>query len=356
MTDSRQPVATLTVSRGPGAGRRFDIGVAAVTIGRDAQCEVQVEGTWVSRQHARIAWTGTAYIIEDLGSTNGTFVNGQRVGGPRALKSGDLLQFGTKVELSFQTSVSAPAHEEPAIPGRAPSPTSSAGPPQPYASPSEPVPAQEGSFLRRKSTRVWALALLGLLLIIAVGVGAYYLLSDKEQRVADTTTEQAVLLEPSLTPTPIPPTLTPTQTPIPTPTPVPPTATPTPVPPTATPTPVPPTVTPAPEPLVFKGEAFEADAPGTCSVDVAITEVIGGDALRIEVLSGSIAIREGGLTIWCYGAKHTWIGNLTYGGYTFDSDENSPLQFILDENTGYTYLTGKGSVVQPGGKIVEMPQ
>ena len=327
MPGSRQPAATLTVSRGPGAGGRFDIGGAAVTIGRQAQCDVQVKDTWVSRRHARIAWTGTEYIVEDLGSTNGTFVNGERVAGPRALKSGDLLRLGDQVELGFEMRMSAPLHEEPALPGVAPSPVRSARPPRP----AEPVPAQQESFLRRKSTRVWGLALLGVVLILIAGGVVYYLLSGNRQPVADTPDEQPVLPQPTLTPTAIPPTPTPTSTP------------------------VPPTATPMPEPLVIKGEAFEADVQDSCgSTDVAITEVV-GDGLRIKVLSGSIAIREGGLTIWCYGAKHTWIGNLTYGGHTFDSDENSPLQFILDQRDGYTYLSGKGSVTQPDGKIVELP-
>jgi len=245
MTDSRQPAATLTMTRGPGAGRRFDIGAAAVTIGRDAQCAVQVEGTWVSRQHARIAWTGTEYIVEDLGSTNGTFVNGERVSGPRALKSGDFLQLGEQVELAFEVRVSAPVHEEPALPGMAPSPRSSAGPPQDYAPPSQPVPVQKESFLRRKSARVWALVVLGILLSLIIGGGAYYLLSDNGQGVAGIPALQAVLPQPTMTPTPIPPTPTPTLTL------------------TPTPTPVPPTATPTPEPLVIEGEAFEADVQDT---------------------------------------------------------------------------------------------
>ena len=186
MTDSRQPAATLTMTRGPDPGSRFEIGAAPVTIGRQDQCDVQVKGTWVSRQHTRIAWSGTAYVVEDLGSTNGTYVNGQRVDGPRALKSGDLLQLGTKVELAFEASVAAPVH-------------------------GEPIPAPEQSFPRRKSTRVWAMALLGVLLILIAGGVAYVLLSDGEQRVADTPTEQAVLPEPTPTPTSVPP--TPTTTP-----------------------------------------------------------------------------------------------------------------------------------------------
>jgi hypothetical protein len=205
MADSRQAAATLTMTRGPGAGRRFDIGAAAVTIGREAQCDVLVDGTWVSRQHARIAWTGTEYIIEDLGSTNGTFVNGERIGGPRALKSGDLLQLGEQVELAFQVRVSAPVHEEPVRPGITPSPRSSTDPLRAHEPPSESIPAEEGSSVRRRRTRIWALALLGLLFILIFGGGAYYLLSDKEQRVADTTTEQAAPPQPATAkPTPSP--------------------------------------------------------------------------------------------------------------------------------------------------------
>ena len=346
MTNAHQPAATLTVSLGPGAGSRFDIGAAPATIGRGAVNDIQIEGTWVSRRHARIAWSGTEYVLEDLGSTNGTFVNGERVRGPHALNSGDRLQLGTKVELGFEMYVPDPHYAQPVAPGIAPSPASSAGPPPAYAPPSEPIPAQKEPFLRRKSTRIGALALAGVLLVVIIGVSAYYLLSDDGQQVADLPAEQPTLPQPSPTLTAIPPTPTPTSTPTPTPTPVPP---------TATPTPVPPTATPKPEPLVIKGDAFEADSQSACpNVDVAITDVV-GDGLRIQVLSGSIAIRAGGLTIWCYGAKHTWMGKLTYGGYTFDSDENSPLQFTLDSRKGYIYLSGKGNVTQPDGKIVELP-
>jgi hypothetical protein len=134
MTDSGRPTATLTLSRGPGAGTRFDIGAAPVTIGRQDQCEVQVEGTWVSRRHARLAWTGMGYIVEDLGSTNGTFVNGERVSGQHALRSGDRLQLGEQVEFAFQARVFAPVPKEAALPGTAP--------PQPYTPPAEPVPVE----------------------------------------------------------------------------------------------------------------------------------------------------------------------------------------------------------------------
>ena len=96
MTDTHKPSATLTVSRGPDAGRNFTIGAAPVMVGRQAQCDIHIEDTWMSRRHARLAWTGTSYIVEDLGSTNGTFVNENRLEKdlPTPLTAGDELRFG----------------------------------------------------------------------------------------------------------------------------------------------------------------------------------------------------------------------------------------------------------------------
>jgi hypothetical protein len=183
MSDSGHPAATLTMTRGPDAGRRFDIAAAPVTIGRQDQCEVQVAGTWVSRRHARIAWTGTKYIVEDLGSTNGTFVNSERVSGPRMLQSGDRLQLGEQVEFAFEARMPVPVREEAALPGMVPS-QAQAPPPQP----------------KRSRIWIWALGLLGLLVIIAAGVGVYYLLSNNEPQVGETSPAQAS--EPESTPVP----------------------------------------------------------------------------------------------------------------------------------------------------------
>lgn len=165
---------------------------------------------------------------------------------------------------------------------------------------------------------------------------------------------------PTVAPTPISPTATlipptatllpPTSTPVPpTSTPVPPTSTP--VPPTSTP--VPPTSTPTP--FTLSGASFDADYKGDCKdVDVAITGV-NGSSFSIKVLSGTVSIRGGKLTVWCYGAKHTWQGKLTYAGYTFASDASTPLQFMVDKDKGYIYIKGTGSVTFPDGKIAQLP-
>ena len=85
-----------------------------VTIGRAPDCEVQIEVRWVSRQHAHIRMEGSHYVLEDAGSKNGVFVNGQRVTGPQALEDGDRIQLAPGMELIFVDSeATAP------LPGRA---------------------------------------------------------------------------------------------------------------------------------------------------------------------------------------------------------------------------------------------
>jgi pSer/pThr/pTyr-binding forkhead associated (FHA) protein len=125
VADYPPAAAALSVRRGPGAGTRFQIEAPAVTIGRHAQCDFQVDDRWLSRQHARITWTGIGYALEDLGSTNGTYLNGERVSGPRGLNPGDVVQLGEEVELVFE--VAAPERlERPAPVWATPRPASEA--------------------------------------------------------------------------------------------------------------------------------------------------------------------------------------------------------------------------------------
>ncbi len=63
----------------------------AILIGREKDCDIHVQDEFVSRHHAQINFDGTAYLVADLGSINGTYVNGKRVTAPEALKDGDVL-------------------------------------------------------------------------------------------------------------------------------------------------------------------------------------------------------------------------------------------------------------------------
>jgi predicted component of type VI protein secretion system len=71
-------------------------------IGRDSTNEIVINDAEVSRRHARLTFQGGKYVLEDLGSTNGTFVNGQRLAGPRVLKAGEVVSFGEQIVLVFE--------------------------------------------------------------------------------------------------------------------------------------------------------------------------------------------------------------------------------------------------------------
>jgi hypothetical protein len=73
-----------------------------LTVGRGAGCAVSLpDDTFVSQLHARVFRKGDAYYVEDLGSTNKTYVNGRAISGPTALHRGDILRVGsTDLEVS----------------------------------------------------------------------------------------------------------------------------------------------------------------------------------------------------------------------------------------------------------------
>ncbi len=76
--------------------RAFPLAGGAHIAGRDEGCALAIDGTTVSRQHARFTVTDDAAILEDLGSTNGTFVNGNRISGPTRLADGDEVSLGSE--------------------------------------------------------------------------------------------------------------------------------------------------------------------------------------------------------------------------------------------------------------------
>jgi pSer/pThr/pTyr-binding forkhead associated (FHA) protein len=70
---------------------------ASMTVGRGPECELRLEDTYASNQHARLFGKNGAWYVEDLGSTNGTFVNDQKLAAPALVQPGDRIRIGTTV-------------------------------------------------------------------------------------------------------------------------------------------------------------------------------------------------------------------------------------------------------------------
>ncbi len=92
----------LTVRRGPKVGETFLLETISLTAGRDPVSDIILNDPEVSRQHARFTQTETGYQVQDLGSTNGTFVNGQRLESePVDLQPGFTISMGSGVTLVY---------------------------------------------------------------------------------------------------------------------------------------------------------------------------------------------------------------------------------------------------------------
>src|SRR6516164_1674548 len=86
----------LIIMRGPDTGRHFSLKSDRTTLGRNLDCAIPLTGKQVSRQHAHIYHQDGQYFLQDLGSSNGTFLNGKRLmpHAPSLLTERDTFQIG----------------------------------------------------------------------------------------------------------------------------------------------------------------------------------------------------------------------------------------------------------------------
>jgi|SRR5579859_1937904 len=127
----------MTVRQGPVPGKVFDLVKDVLTIGRDMNNDVVINDAEVSRNHGRLTSQSGGYLIEDLASTNGTFVNGQRLIGPKLLNPGDVIGLGETIVIEYSYVADAGA----TVVASAPPPRVSAEPPT--APPPPPMMAPE---------------------------------------------------------------------------------------------------------------------------------------------------------------------------------------------------------------------
>jgi hypothetical protein len=92
----------IIMRAGPTPGQTYDLTQSDITIGRDINADIVISIPEISRRHARFRLGPGGYMLEDLGSTNGTFVNGKRLTSPQLLRSGDIIMLGEAVTVVYE--------------------------------------------------------------------------------------------------------------------------------------------------------------------------------------------------------------------------------------------------------------
>src|SRR5690349_18518504 len=173
------PLASILVRSGAKKGQRIPIRVPVVNIGRAEYNDIVLAEESVSTQHAKLQRRDGVWILVDLGSTNGTFVDGEKLSGETPVAPGSTIRFGdasvvfepdddalgigkggagTKVMGALNVPAAAPR----AAPAPKPAPKAAAAKPAPKA-----APAEGGS-------PKWLVPVIALVVVIAVA--AYFLL------------------------------------------------------------------------------------------------------------------------------------------------------------------------------------
>jgi len=98
----------LVVRQGPLPGQIFELIRNEVSIGRDIANDFVINDAEVSRRHAQLTLEGDRYKIEDLNSTNGTYIDGQRLIGPHLMAIGEIIMFGDNVGVVFDGEPATP--------------------------------------------------------------------------------------------------------------------------------------------------------------------------------------------------------------------------------------------------------
>ncbi len=157
---------TLTMRQGPSAGQRFTVNKDSVTIGRLPDNDIAIQDQQVSRNHATITWENNQFVIRDLGSANGTTVNGVRLTGPCPLRDGDVIGLGDVI-LTFKGTTGMTSHGETYM-RPSPPPAGIAAGPTSMGVGTIPIPPAR----RKSNTALWVglglAAVLGLVVIAGV--------------------------------------------------------------------------------------------------------------------------------------------------------------------------------------------
>ena len=169
----------LIILEGPGKGTTHAVSGTQVTIGRQADNQIVINDHRISRHHAQLSWRGSGYLLEDLGSANGTWVNGAKVTSPVTLRTGDTIGVSQDVKLLFSDQPDASDHTYMAPAGSLSGTGTGYGAPAGAMVPQVPAvptaPPSEGSQGLMAFGIGGLIALVGALALVAVGAAVYFL-------------------------------------------------------------------------------------------------------------------------------------------------------------------------------------
>jgi hypothetical protein len=186
----------LVMRGGPTVGKSFSLEKNEIFIGRDLSNDIVIYDGEVSRRHTRLFLQGSNYVIEDLGSTNGTSVNGQRLMGPYILRPGEVVTLGEHVNMVFEAvqtdpdaTIASAAAREPApvqpMHQPIPQPYQSAPmpPPPPQSQPAYvgqvPMPPEPETFEEPTKKFPWVIVIIvAVLLVICICVAALFIVDS----------------------------------------------------------------------------------------------------------------------------------------------------------------------------------
>lgn len=182
---------------GPNTGRIYPLEASEIIIGRDASNLIAINDAEVSRKHAKLTQQNSTFVIQDLGSTNGTFINGQRITTPQELKPGDTVTLGENIVLMYETSfdpnatvissaqalktvapvqkpVPTPAPAQAPVP--APVKPPSTAPVEVFTSQAPAGPVSKAPTPAKKKFPIWLIILIVLIIIVCACVGSLFII------------------------------------------------------------------------------------------------------------------------------------------------------------------------------------
>jgi uncharacterized protein YraI len=180
-----EPQLQVVVHAGPLAGKGYPIRGEAITFGRDPDNAISWDDSQVSRHHARLIRRQKQLVIQDLGSTNGTLVNGKPIESEHVLQPADIISIGASVfgvkgftapRTMEMTQVSPQRLAQP------PAMAAAAAQQQRAAAAAQPVPVQTGSSKYSLVALGGILALI-VAIIFAVALAAYFYVRDTDSPV-----------------------------------------------------------------------------------------------------------------------------------------------------------------------------